>query len=222
MARAETAGSVEVLDDARRVATLLSPLRRRILESLDRPASATALARRLGLPRQKVNYHLRELERGGFVELAEKRRRRGCVERRLRLASRAYVLDPVLLGKLAADPDQLRDRFSSAFLVAVASRLVRDVALLRERARTAGKRLTTLTLEGEISVASPADLTRFTQELTGEVARLAAKYDRPRSRQSRRYRIVLGAHPKVTKTAEQAAAETKLHGEGGSHEGNQD
>jgi DNA-binding transcriptional ArsR family regulator len=154
-------------------------LRRRILDSLDEPDSATGLGRRLGVPRQKVNYHLRELERAGLVELAEERRRRGFVERRLR----------------AIAPD----RFSSAYLVALASRLAEDVTTLRERAAAAGKRLATLALEIEVRFASPADLRAFSEELAAEIARLAAKYDRPDLPGSRAHRVVAAAHSAITK-----------------------
>src|SRR5215510_5530713 len=98
------------------------------------PQSATSLAPRLGLSRQKLNYHLRELEREGFLELVEERQRRGCVERRLQVTSRAFVVNPAMLGALADDPAQTRDRFSSAYLIAAATSLMRDVTLLRDRA----------------------------------------------------------------------------------------
>jgi DNA-binding transcriptional ArsR family regulator len=154
-------------------------LRRRILDSLDEPDSATGLGRRLGLPRQKVNYHLRALEREGLAELVDERPRRGFVERRLRA--------------VAAEPS------SSAYLVALASRVAQDVATLRTRAAAAGQRLATLALETEVRFASPADLRAFNDELATEVARLAAKYDRPDLARSRSHRVVAALHPTITK-----------------------
>ena len=59
--------AMEVVSDPQRVAAALSPLRRRILIEVATPGSATTLGKRLGLTRQKVNYHLRELERAGLV-----------------------------------------------------------------------------------------------------------------------------------------------------------
>ena len=53
----------------------MDPLRARILSELTtEPRSAATLAQRVGLSRQKVNYHLRELERHELVELVEERR----------------------------------------------------------------------------------------------------------------------------------------------------
>jgi DNA-binding transcriptional ArsR family regulator len=55
------------LDEQRALHALAHPLRVRILEQLREPASAAELARRLGESRQNLNYHLKELERGGLV-----------------------------------------------------------------------------------------------------------------------------------------------------------
>jgi DNA-binding transcriptional ArsR family regulator len=200
---AAAAAAVEVLSDASRVAAALSPPRRRILALLAaEPDSAAGLARRLGLPRQRVNYHLRELERAGLVELVDQRRRRGLTERRLRATARAFVVDPALLGPPGVEPDGLRDRFSSAYAVAAAAGVVRDVAILRERADAAGQRLATLTLETEIALASPRDLRSFADDLQAAVADLVARYHRPGGR---RHRVVATSHPIITRTEEEPA-----------------
>ncbi|TDC85741.1 helix-turn-helix domain-containing protein [Actinomadura sp. 7K507] len=165
----------------------VSPLRRTLLEHLTDPASASDLARRLDMPRQKVNYHLRVLERLGLVEQVDERQRRGFVERRVRAVG--------------------TDRFSSAYLLTAASRLADDVAVLRERAAAAGKPILTFTTEVDIDFASPSQMHEFTERLADAVRRLAADYHRPDEARVRRHRVVIGAHPVITKTPEQAAAE---------------
>ena len=145
---------VQVLNDASQLAAALSPLRMRVLREMHEPESATSLAPRLGLSRQTLNYHLRELEREGFLELVEERPRRGCVERLLKVTSRAFVVNPALLGALSDDPHQARNRFSSAFLLATATGLIRDVATLTGRARAVEQRLATFTMDCEIGFAS--------------------------------------------------------------------
>jgi len=201
---------VQVLTDATRLAAALSPLRMRLLEEMKEPQSATSLAPRIGLSRQTLNYHLRELEREGFLELIEERPRRGCVERLMKVTSRAFVVNPALLGGLADDPAQARDRLSSAYLLATAAGVVRDVATLSQRAAAVDERLATFTMDSEIAFRSPAAFRSFTEDLASAVARLAAKYDQPSAR-SRRFRVVLGAHPVVTKSQTEAAAEAAKH-----------
>ena len=202
---------MQVVTDSAQLATLLSPLRMRVLEEMHEPQSATSLAPRLGLSRQKLNYHLRELEREGFLELVEERQRRGCVERRLQVTSRAFVVNPAMLGALADDPAQTRDRFSSAYLIAAATSLMRDVTLLRERAAAVDQKLATFTMESEIRFASPASFREFTEDLASAVAALAVKYDRPSSPGSRGFRVAIGSYPTVTKSARQATAEAAHH-----------
>ena len=53
---------VEVIADPAAAASALDPIRSRLLAELTEPASAAALASRMGITRQKVNYHLRALE----------------------------------------------------------------------------------------------------------------------------------------------------------------
>ncbi|HXV75143.1 MAG TPA: helix-turn-helix domain-containing protein [Candidatus Polarisedimenticolaceae bacterium] len=186
---------LQVVDRELAAAALLHPLRRRIVEHLREPDSASGLARRLGLPRQKLNYHLRELERAELLELVEERRRGNCTERVLRATAAAYLIGPRTLGRLAADPERIRDRFSSAYLMAVAARVIRDLADLRGRALDAGKRLATLTLQSEVRFASATDRAAFTDELTREVARLAAKYHHADAPDGRTFRFVVGGYP---------------------------
>lgn len=207
----ETRQHVDVISAPERVAALLSPIRRQLLESLSEPDSASGLARRLGMPRQKINYHLRELERAGFVELHAEHQRRGCVERQVRVTSRALVISHEFLEGLAADPDSIRDKFYSAYLIASAGRTVRDVALLRERAASVDQRLATLAIDTEVSFASPADFNAFSQELAQEIARLSVKYHQEHLRGSRRYRIFAGSHPLITKPEKQAKADAVEH-----------
>jgi DNA-binding transcriptional ArsR family regulator len=192
---------VRVLDDPRRLRSLLSPLRRRLLSELGRvPDWAAGLARRLSLPRQRLHYHLRALEDAGLVELAEERQRRGCVERALRVSAQAYVLDPGWLGALGADPAAIQDRFSSNYQLASAARLVRELAELQRGAEKAKKSLPTLTLETEVRFASAERRAAFAEELAATLAALAARYQDARPG-SRAFRILLAGHPVPKRTA---------------------
>ena len=177
------------------MAAILSPLRREVLNLLHgQPDSASGLARRMGLPRQKLNYHVRTLEREGFLELAGEEKRRGCVERLFRSTARSYLIRPDLVGSLESEPAEFRDRFSSAYLINLAARTLRDVARLRRGAAKAGKRLATFALQVDVQFRTPADRAAFAEELTETVARLAARYHHDSAR-SQSYRFLLGGHP---------------------------
>lgn len=192
-----TQSTIELVSGPEQAAALLHPLRLQLLQELRSPDSASGLARRLDLPRQKVNYHLRELEKEKLVEAVEERRKGNCVERILRATARCYLINPAATGALSTDPEAIRDRFSSGYLVAVAARAIRQVATLRKRAAAAKKRLATMTMETEVRFASAEDRRLFFEELTKEVARLAAKYDDQASKGGRLFRLFMGSYPSV-------------------------
>ncbi len=162
---------------------------------LSQPDSAAGLGRRLGLPRQRLNYHLRQLEDEGLVEVVGERKRRNCTERLMRAAAKSYLIGPGTLGELAADPARIRDRASSAYLVAVAARIIREVGRLRNRADRVRKRLPTLTLETEVRFSSPTRQHEFARELSQEIARLVAKYHDDDAAGGRTFRVLSGVHP---------------------------
>ena len=60
---------VDVIEELKRAQVLLRSGRVEFLENLAEPSSAAALARKLDLPRQRVNYHLRELEGQSLIFL---------------------------------------------------------------------------------------------------------------------------------------------------------
>ena len=186
---------VDVVAGAAPAVAMLHPIRMRILAALRQPTSATGLAERLGLPRQKVNYHLRELERHELVELVEERRKGNCTERILRATAHYYVISPKTMGELAADPSEIRDRFSSAYLTALVGVALEDLGELRRRADRAGKKLPTFSLQTEVRFASAEQRAAFTEELAGQVARLVTKYHDGESKGGRRFRFLLGAYP---------------------------
>lgn len=185
--------TLQIVQSPEKAGVLLQPGRLRLLEQLTQPDSAAGLARRLGVPRQKLNYHLRELERAGFVELFEERRKGNCTERVVRATAREFLVAPHA-GRAA-----VADRFSAAYLVSIAARAIRDLATLCLRAGRAGKRIATLTLETEIRFASAESRAAFSQELTASIAQLTAKYHSERAEGGRPFRLVTVSYPALKK-----------------------
>jgi DNA-binding transcriptional ArsR family regulator len=190
--------SLNVVRTAEAAAVLLDPVRQQLLAHLAEPDSAAGLARRLRLPRQRINYHLRALEDAGLLELVEERRKGNCLERVVRATARAFVISPEALGPLGLTADVAADRFSSAYLIAAAGRAIRDVAALDAGARAAGQRIATLTLEADVRFASAASRAAFAEELAEAVARIAAKYHDARTPGGRRFRLLAAVHPTPT------------------------
>ncbi|MBO0874591.1 MAG: helix-turn-helix transcriptional regulator [Pseudonocardia sp.] len=188
---------VAVIGDAAAAEASLDPMRTRLLAELGEPASATMLAARVGLARQKVNYHLRALERHGLVELVEERRKGNVTERMMRATAASYVISPVALGAVQPDPARAPDRLSARWLLALAARLVRDVGELITASAEAGKRAPTFALDGEVRFASAADRAAFVEELAASIAALVGKYHDERAERGRRYRLLAAIHPSL-------------------------
>src|SRR5437879_8900402 len=121
---------IAVIENAAAAEAALDPIRARLLAELAQPRSATMLGHRFGLPRQKINYHLKALERHGLVELVEERRKGNVNERMLRATAASYVISPLALAAVQPDRARAPDRVSARWLLAVAARLVRDVGAL--------------------------------------------------------------------------------------------
>ncbi len=188
---------VDVIEDPAAAAVMLEPVRSRLLSELTAPASAATLATRTGLARQKVNYHLRALEAHGLVHVAETRQWGGLTERLLVASAASYVVSPLALGPVASDPDRGADRLSASYLIALAARIVREVAGLLRRSREIGKRLPTLSMDTEIRFRSPAERAAFSQELAQAVTTLVARYHDASAPDGRLHRLIVVAHPLV-------------------------
>src|SRR3954447_9801376 len=141
---------VAVIEDPAAAEVSLDPIRSRLLAELAEPGSATMLAGKIGLSRQKVNYHLRTLEQHGLIELVEERRKGNVTERMLRATAMSYVISPAAMAAVAPDPGRAPDRLSARWLLALAARLVRDVGSLLTGAAKAEQRVATYALDGEI------------------------------------------------------------------------
>src|SRR5687768_15332822 len=135
---------LKVINDPEAAVALLDPARRTVLQHLAEPESATGVAKALGLPRQRVGYHVRELEKHGFIEAIEERKKGNCIERVLRATAKKFIVSPVALGALGLDARAVTDVLSSDYLIATAAQTIRDVSKLREGADAAGKTLPTL------------------------------------------------------------------------------
>ena len=192
---------VEVIADPAAAVSALDPIRSRLLAELSEPASAATLAARLGIARQKVNYHLRALEDHHLVAAAGERQWGGLKERLLVATAATYVVSPGALGPVAVDPDRSDDRLSVSYLIALSARAVREAGELWRAARTNNKRLATLSIDTAISFRSPADRAAFTRELSNAVTSLAARYHDESDSQSRSYRLMVAAYPKPSEDA---------------------
>lgn len=187
-----------MLADPAAVASALDPIRSRILAVLAEPHSAASIATQVNLTRQKVNYHLKALEGHGLIEPVETRAWGGITERVMQAVAARLVISPGALQPSSVQPDNVTDRLSAAYLIAVAGRTVCEVGDIVRHATNADQRLPTLTVDTVVGFASAADRTAFADELQAAVIALVARYHHD---DGRPYRLVTQSYPRPTETS---------------------
>ncbi|MGD8168536.1 ArsR/SmtB family transcription factor [Herbiconiux sp. P16] len=183
---------IRVLADGAAVEVALDPIRASILEALGEPGSATTVAAMIGSTRQKVNYHLKALEAHGLIEQAETRLWGGISERFMRRSARHLVVSPSVLQSAAVDPDDVADRLSAAYLIAVNARTVSEVGAIASSTAN-DTRLPTLTIDTVIGFASPQDRAAFAADLQSAVTALIARYHHD---EGRPHRLTISSYPR--------------------------
>ena len=202
MSAATAIRELETVTDGARAATLFQhPVRRRILTLARTPMSATEMAGRLGLTRQRVNYHVRQLERAKFLERAEQRVRRNMLEQRYIATARSYVIAPELLGPLAPHASAVHDAASAAALFAMASRAQDDLTRVVTDAGARDQRVATLSLTADVRFVSADQRAEFTRAIEAAITDVIRRHTSPFTDDAgtpgdgRPYRLFLGCHP---------------------------
>jgi DNA-binding transcriptional ArsR family regulator len=187
----------EVLTDLSRLQALTHPVRVRMLDLLRDAQSAASVARVLGEPRQKVNYHLKELERGGLVRSAGERRKGNMTEQLYQAVAGTFLVSPRVAWTDRRRGAALQDQVSLAALVGLGERLQRDAAELLDRAAFDGTEVASASVEVELSFADAAARIAFMTEYLTALGPLLKKYGAT-GRAGAPYRLVLAVYPDTT------------------------
>jgi DNA-binding transcriptional ArsR family regulator len=193
---------LESVRDRTRVGALMAhPLRLAILQAASAPRSATEIAAGLGVPRQRVTYHVNRLRRAGFLVPAGRRKRRGLFEQRYTASAQAYVVDPGVLGSVGARAEHIADRLSGDYLVALSSQMQSELGQVMAEANHEGKRVATMSLSTDVRFTSPEQRARFAGALEQAITRLVARHTAPAQADDgqpapgRLFRLVVGCYP---------------------------
>jgi hypothetical protein len=192
---------LHVIRDFDRAYSLLHPVRRKMLEILTEPMSSAGIAHRMRLPRQKVNYHMKEMARARLLLPAGRLRKRRFYEQCYVASAKAYVISPEVLGKLAADSRVTRDRFSAAYLLGLGAQMQKEVSRALEQATKAGKKMATMSLNSELRFTSAEQREEFTKALEKAIVELIGRHTSPYKKADgspaagRAFRLVLGCYP---------------------------
>jgi DNA-binding transcriptional ArsR family regulator len=169
------------------LAALSHPTRVSILEALRQPASAAEVGRALGQPRQRVNYHLKELEKAGLVE-----RTGTLVESLYRAVARSFVVSPRVAWTHPDRVAALRRSHALGTLVELGERLQRDAAVLLDRAAFDGDDVPSAAVSAEVSFPDEASRAAFMDDYLRSTKELLERHG---ARTGERFRAILAVYP---------------------------
>ena len=175
---------VHLIEGPDALQALAHPVRLRVLEALREPASAASAARTVGQPRQKVNYHLKELERAGLVRKVGERRKGNFIEALYQSVAPAIVVSPRAAWGDDRRGQALREQVSLENLVVVGERL--------GRAAFDGEQIASAAVEADVRFDSERSREAFLRDYLAAVGPVLRKYG---SRRGTAYRVVLAAYP---------------------------
>jgi DNA-binding transcriptional ArsR family regulator len=183
---------VKVIDAAEQLGAITHPTRLRVLDALRTPGSAAAVARRLGEPRQRINHHVKELEKAGLVTSVGERRNGNFVEQLYQSVGSTFTVSPRLAWGDPVRAEALAAQVSLANLVEFGERLQRDAAALLDRAAFDGEDVASATVETTVHFADAAARAAF---LDDYLALTAALVERHASANGPGYTVGLVVHP---------------------------
>ncbi len=182
----------KTISDPGAIEALNHPIRRQVLAALREPDSAAGVARTIGLPRQKVNYHLKELARSSLVRETGERRKGHLIEKLYEAVAGSFVVSP----RIAVDSEKreraLRDQVSLQRLVSLGEQLQQDAIGLLDRAAFDEEEIPSASVEAEICFDSEEARSQFMEEYLAALGPLLSKYG---SKTGREFRVGLAVYP---------------------------
>lgn len=166
----------EILIDLSAVQALTHPTRLRMLDMLRDADSAAGVARAIGEPRQKINYHLKELEAAGLVRAVGERRKGNMMEQLYQATANTFLVSPRIAWSGNARPAALQAQASLAALVELGERVQRDAAELLDRAAFEGEQIPSASVEVDVAFADTEARSAFLTEYLEALGPLLKKY----------------------------------------------
>jgi DNA-binding transcriptional ArsR family regulator len=186
------------VEDPERAAVLLHPIRERILARLRTPASASEVARELGMPAPRVSHHFRRLRETGLIRRSGSRRVRNLTEILYTAIARTYIVAEGLTPG-GEERRQLRNdtaRRPLRNLIALGERLNGDALLLLDEAARDGREFSTYATAVDLAFPDASARAAFLADLLAAVKSLRERYGgTERTGAEARYTTIIACYP---------------------------
>jgi DNA-binding transcriptional ArsR family regulator len=166
----------QTLKSSEQLLAIAHPTRRRVLDALRSPDSAAGVARTLGEPRQRINHHVKELEKAGLIAAAGERRNGNFVEQLFESVAGTFIISPRLAWGDGERVRAMADQLSLQHLVEFGERLQRDAAALLDRAAFDGEQIPSAAVEATVHFVDAGTRAAFLDEYLTLTASLIERY----------------------------------------------
>lgn len=182
------------LEKPEQALALLNPMRADILRLLADPMSASEVARQMGETPQKINYHLKSLEKVELVRRSGTRQVKNLIEVLYRAVARTYVI-PDAFGWPEELTNRMKDQGALRQLLNQAERIRQDALRLME-ASDASEEVPSAIVETEVALPDEETRAAFLRDYEEAVRAVAAKY-RLSGAAEGGFRAVLAVYPHI-------------------------
>ena len=184
-----------VVRSPEQAAALLNPLRAEILAHTREPASAAEVARKIGDSPQRINYHLKALEKVGLVRRVGARQVRNLVEVLYQAIAKSFLLsEAVGLDSWAAE--RIKEQGSLAHLITLSERIRRDALLLMEQSETE-REIPSASLQMKVHLDSEERRNAFLRDYAAMLEELVSRYGAAEDSDKNAFRVAAVIYPEI-------------------------
>lgn len=184
-----------VVRSPEQAAALLNPLRAEILAHTREPASAAEVARKIGDSPQRINYHLKALEKVGLVRRVGARQVRNLVEVLYQAIAKSFLLsEAVGLDSWAAE--RIKEQGSLAHLITLSERIRRDALLLMEQSETE-REIPSASLQMKVHLDSEERRNALLRDYAAMLEELVSRYGAAEDSDENAFRVAAVIYPEI-------------------------
>ena len=187
-----------MLNDAGAVEVALDPIRASILDALVEPGSAASIAATVGLTRQKVNYHLKSLEKVGLVRRVGTRQVRNLVEVLYQAIAKSFLLSEAV-GLNPETSERIKEQGALAHLITLSDRIRRDALLLMERSEEKKQQIPSATLQMKVHLDSEERRHAFLRDYAAMLEELINRYGSAEAGDENAFQVTAVIYPEIPK-----------------------
>lgn len=179
---------------------LINPLRAEILSQAKEPRSATEIAKLLQETPQRINYHIKMLEKVNLVRRVGTRQVRNLVEVLYQSIAHTFLL----AESLSIAPhliQKMKDQGSLMHLIHTSERMKKDALLLMEQSEQE-EEIPSASIQMQLHLTNEEQRKQFIDDYVEMVKQLIGKYQ-SKSMDSTPYQVLVAIYPELVTRSDQ-------------------